>query len=41
MERTEGRAEVRGEEEGEVTRVEKRGGISMQPPNEMPRLKGS
>lgn len=29
-----------GEEEEEVTRVERRWGISMQPPNEMPRLKG-
>ena len=35
-----GRAGVRGEEKGEVTRVERRWGISMQPPNEMPRLKG-
>lgn len=32
---------MRGEEQGEVTRVEGKWGISMQPPNEMPRLKGS
>ena len=37
------RGKSRGERGGggEVTRVEKRRGISMQPPNEMPRLKGS
>ena len=32
---------MRGEEQGEVTRVERRWGVSMRPPNEMPRLKGS
>ena len=36
-----GRSRVRGEEQGEVTRVERRWGVSMRPPNEMPRLKGS